>query len=179
LSAVLTGLPTGFACPILIVQHLDPRRPSLLATLLGRCTPLAIRQAQEGDPVQPGIILVAPPDRHLIVNADHTVSLSHTDTVHFLRPSAEPLFLSVASAFQARAIAVVLSGTGLDGSAGIPAVKRAGGATIVEDPATAEYPGMPSAAIHTGCVDHILPLPMIAPMLIGLANTGSDHDSSG
>jgi len=143
---VLQQLPADFPAAILIVQHLDPRHRSLMADILSRRTPLRVKQAADGDCLQPGTVLVAPPNRHLLVNSDGTASLSQSQLVHFLRPSADLLFESVAASYRQRAIAVVLTGTGTDGSTGILAIKKTGGTVIVEDEKTAEFSGMPSSA---------------------------------
>ena len=107
-------------------------------------------------------------NRHLLVNPDGTLSLSQSELVHFLRPSADLLFESLAASYKERAIAVVLTGTGSDGAMGVQAIKKMGGTVIVQDQATAEFPGMPSAAIQTRGVDFILPLGEIAPALLTL-----------
>ncbi|MDB9476386.1 chemotaxis protein CheB [Dolichospermum circinale] len=162
LIEVLTDLPTDFKAAIVIVQHLDPRHPSLMAEILSRRTVLKVIQAKEGDKLTPGTVYIAPPNNHLLINGDGKVSLSQSEMVHFLRPSADLLFESVAASYQERAIAVVLSGTGTDGAMGVEAIKKTGGTVIVEDPKTAEFPGMPAAAIKTGNVDFILPLAEIS-----------------
>ena len=108
-------------------------------------------------------MLVAPPNRHLLINGDGSLSLTQTKLVHFVRPSADLLFESVAAGYRERAIAVVLSGSGSDGSMGVRAIKKMGGTVIAQDEETSEYYGMPGAAVHTGCVDFILPLDEIAP----------------
>jgi len=113
-------------------------------------------------------VYVAPPDRHLLVNADGTLSLSKAELVHFLRPSADLLFESVAASFKDRAIAVVLTGTGADGSSGLQAIKKMGGTVVSQDEGTSEFFGMPSAAIQTGQVDFVLPLEEIASALTKL-----------
>lgn len=169
---VLQQLPADFPAAILIVQHLDPRHRSLMADILSRRTPLRVKQAADGDCLQPGTVLVAPPNRHLLVNSDGTASLSQSQLVHFLRPSADLLFESVAASYQQRAIAVVLTGTGSDGSMGVRAIKKTGGTVIVEDEKTAEFSGMPGSAIQTKCVDFILPLDEIPPALVTLVMKG-------
>jgi two-component system, chemotaxis family, protein-glutamate methylesterase/glutaminase len=108
----------------------------------------------------------------LLVNSDRTLSLTQTELVHFVRPSADLLFESVAASFKERAIAVVLSGTGSDGSMGVRAIKKMGGTVIVQDEKSSEFFGMPGAAVQTGCVDFILPLDEIAPALITLVIKG-------
>ena len=168
LSRVLTDLPTGFPCAVVVVQHLDPRHRSLMADILNRRTSLHVREAVDGEALCSGRVYIAPPDRHMLVNADGTISLTQTTLVHFVRPSADLLFESVAAAYQDRAIAVVLTGTGTDGVMGVRAIKKMGGTVLAQDEPTSEFFGMPGAAIHTGCVDFVLPLSEIAPALVML-----------
>ena len=104
----------------------------------------------------------------MLVNGDGTLSLSQSELVHFLRPSADLLFESVAATYKDRAIALVLTGTGSDGAMGIEAIKKMGGTVIIQDVKTAEFAGMPSAAINTGNVDFILPLDEISSTLVSL-----------
>lgn len=169
LNQVLSALPAEFPLPIVVVQHLDPRHRSLMAQILGRRTGLRVKQAEDGDRLEGGVVYVAPPDNHLLVNSDGTLSLSHSELVHFVRPSADLLFESMAASYEDRAIAVVLTGAGRDGAMGIEAVKKMGGTTIVQDPASAEYAGMPSSAVGTRRVDFVLDLDEIAPALLTLA----------
>jgi two-component system chemotaxis response regulator CheB len=172
LRAVLGRLPEGFPAAVLVVQHLDPRHRSLMAQVLGRRTTLPVGEAADGDHLRPGTVFIAPPDRHLLVNAGGALSLTQTELVHFVRPSADLTFDSLAAAYEDRAIAVVLSGTGSDGSLGVQAIKQRGGTVIASDQATSEFFGMPAAAIQTGAVDFILPLDEIAPALITLVGKG-------
>jgi two-component system chemotaxis response regulator CheB len=143
-----------------------------MADILGRRTALRVKQAAEGDRFLPGTVHVAPPDRHLLVNPDGTLSLSRTELVHFVRPSADLLFESVAAAAKQRAIAVVLTGTGADGNMGVRAIKKMGGTVVVQNEQTSEFFGMPSAAIQTGCADFILPLDEIPKALLALVVRG-------
>jgi two-component system chemotaxis response regulator CheB len=165
LRDVLTDLSPDFPAAIVVVQHLDPRHRSVMAELLGRRCRLDVRQAVEGDGVEPGVVLIAPPDRHLLVNPDGGISLTQTQLVHFVRPSGDLLFESVAASYRDRAIAVVLSGTGQDGAQGTEAIKKVGGTVIVQDEASAEFFGMPNATIRKGTPDFILSLEEIAPAL--------------
>ncbi|MEH2273011.1 MAG: chemotaxis protein CheB [Nostoc sp.] len=165
---VLSTLRAKFPAAIAIVQHLAPGHPSFMAEILSRRTDITVKQAQEGDSLSPGRAYVAPPNRHLLVNGDGTLSLSQSELVHFLRPSADLLFESVAATYKDRAIAVVLTGTGSDGAMGVEAIKKMGGTVIVQDAKTAEFSGMPSAAIETGNVDFILPLDEISSTLVNL-----------
>jgi two-component system chemotaxis response regulator CheB len=168
LSEVLSRLPDGFPAAVLVVQHLDPKHQSLLPDILRRRTSLTVRQAVAGDGLEPGTVLVAPPDQHLLVKPDGTISLTRSAEVHFVRPSADVLFESLARSFGERAIAVVLTGTGVDGVAGIEAIKAMGGTVIAQDQATSAFFGMPGAAIQSGKVDFVLPLNEIPAKLIAL-----------
>jgi two-component system chemotaxis response regulator CheB len=168
LSQVLSGLPKEFPAPVAVVQHLDPRHRSLMAEILGKRTALEVRQAREGDDLQPGWVYIAPPDHHLLINGDGTLSLSRSELVHFVRPSADLLFDSMAASYGTRAIAVVLTGSGSDGEMGVRAVKEKGGTVISQSEKSAEYFGMPGAAIATKSVDFVLALEEIAPALITL-----------
>jgi two-component system chemotaxis response regulator CheB len=173
LSQVLSGLLPDFPAAILIVQHIAPTRESLMAHILSLRTGLQVKQAEEGDRLRAGTVFIAPPDRHLLIRADGTISLTLTARVHFVRPSADALFESVAAVFQERAVAVVLTGTGSDGAAGIEAIKAQGGTVIVQEEATSEFAGMPHAAIHTGKADLILPLHAIPNALNALITRGA------
>jgi two-component system chemotaxis response regulator CheB len=172
LSQVLAALPGNFPATLVVVQHLDPRHRSLMADILSRRTDLAVKQATEGERLNASTAYIAPPNRHLLVNSDGTLSLSQSELVHFVRPSADLLFESVAASFKERAIAVVLSGTGSDGSMGVKAIKKMGGTVIVQDEKSAEFFGMPGAAIETGSVDFVLPLEEIPSALITLVIKG-------
>jgi|SRR5437588_1748634 len=167
LSGVVSALPPGFGAAVVIIQHLDPRHRSLMADILGRRTSLPVKQAEAGDLLEEGHIYTAPPNKHLLVNADRSLSLTETELVHFVRPSADLLFESVAASFRERAIAVVLTGTGSDGAMGVRAIKKMGGTVMAQDE-SAEFFGMPQAAIETGVVDFVLPLPEIISALLTL-----------
>jgi two-component system chemotaxis response regulator CheB len=168
LGHVLGGLPAGLPVPVVVVQHLDPRHKTIIAEVLGRRAQLPVRLAAHSERAEPGIIYIAPPNHHLLVEAGGMLMLSSSELVHFLRPSADLLFESVAASYGRGAIACVLTGTGRDGAMGVSAVKSRGGAVIAEDPALAEFSGMPEAAVATGAVDFILPLDEIASVIIGL-----------
>ncbi len=172
LSSVLADLPAGFPAGILVVQHLDPRHRSLMADILNRRTRLEVKQAEDGDHLAPGRVYIAPPNRHLLLNGDGSLSLTQTELVHFVRPSADLLFESVAAGYKDRAIAVVLSGSGGDGSMGVKAIKKMGGTVLAQDQRTSEFFGMPGAAIHSGSVDFVLPLEEIALALVTLVMKG-------
>ena len=172
LRLVLAALPSDFPAAIVVVQHLDPRHRSLMADILSRRSALSVKQAEERDKLQPGTVFIAPPNKHLLVNPDGSLSLTQSELVHFVRPSADLLFESVAASFKARAIAVVLTGTGSDGSMGVQAIKKMGGTVLAQDESSSEFFGMPNAAIQTGSVDFILSLGEIPSALVTLVETG-------
>src|SRR5207249_2071337 len=124
ISRVLEAHPADFPAAIVIVQHLDPRRRSLIADIMNRRTRLLVKQAEAGESLSRGSVYIAPPNRHLLVNGDRTLSLTETELVHFVRPSADLLFDSIAASHKTRAIAVVLSGSGSDGGMGVRAIKQ-------------------------------------------------------
>ena len=139
-----------------------------MADILNRRTGLTVKEATQGDLLMAGTVYIAPPDNHLLVNADGTLALTQTELVHFVRPSADLLFESVAASYRDKSIAVVLTGNGNDGAMGVKAIKKMGGTVIAQDKPTSDYFGMPGSAMATGDVDFILPLGDIAPALITL-----------
>ncbi|HJQ74306.1 MAG TPA: chemotaxis protein CheB [Gaiellaceae bacterium] len=165
-QSVLGALPVGLDACVVVVIHLTPLAPSLLHSILDRATTLHVAQAFHGALLEPGVVWVAPPDAHLLVEPDETLRLDHSELVHHVRPSADVLLLSMARNHEGPCTAVVLSGTGIDGAAGAAAVKQAGGRVLAQDEATSQYFGMPGAAILAGGVDEILPLDEIASAVL-------------
>jgi two-component system chemotaxis response regulator CheB len=172
ITCVLGMLDADFGAPIVVVEHLMARHKSHLPAILARRTALRVKEAQHGDELEPGTVYVAPPDRHTTV-AEGRICLDVGPLVRFVRPSADRLFESMAEAYGDRALVVVLSGTGSDGSAGALAVNRAGGTVFAEEAESAKFAGMPAAAIATGSVDSILPLDDIAGALLAHIEAGT------
>ncbi len=158
LVRVLQEFDSNFPAAVVIVLHLQSGRVSILAEILARQCKLAVVQAQAGNEIYTGTVYVAPPDFHLIVEPDHTLSLSKGEPVRFVRPAADTLFTSVASVYGKHSIGVVLTGMGRDASDGITAIKNAGGRTIAQDRSTSEHFAMPEASINTGRIDYVLPV---------------------
>jgi two-component system chemotaxis response regulator CheB len=170
IAEVISGLPVGFPASVMVVQHLSPDFESRLAELLSKYTTLKVKEAENGEKIAPATVYVARPDKHMMVNSDGTISLTSLGKVHFTRPAADVLFVTLSISYKDRAIAVILTGAGEDGALGALAIKRAGGKTIVqEDP---EVPSMPEAAIRIDDVDFIEPLAKIAPLLVDLVTKG-------
>ncbi|HYH83318.1 MAG TPA: chemotaxis protein CheB [Longimicrobium sp.] len=168
LEALLGALPAGFPAAVLALVHLQPGRVSILPRMLARATVLPVKQAAAMDRPRAGHVYVAAPDFHLVMGPGGRLQLSGADRENWARPSADPLFESVARVCGAGAFAVVLSGMGSDGSRGVGEVHRRGGTVIAQDGATSVHFAMPSASISTGFVDHVVPLPDIAPLLMRL-----------
>jgi two-component system, chemotaxis family, protein-glutamate methylesterase/glutaminase len=175
LSVILGGLPKDFPAAIAIVMHLSPAHKSILAEILDSRSHLEVRQARTGDILCHSSVFVAPPNHHLLVAKGGRLKLSSTTAakVHFARPSAEPLFASVARVYHQNAIAVVLTGGDGDGSFGVQIIKENGGQVIAQDRPTSQDFSMPETAIKTGDVDFILPLDQIAPKLVMLVGAGT------
>lgn len=146
LSAILPYLPASFPVPILIVVHIPPDRPSALADLFAAKCRMAVKEAEDKEPLLAGTIYFAPPDYHLLVEVDKTVALSSDEQVFFSRPSIDVLFETAADAYQERLIGIVLSGANSDGANGLKAVMAAGGVGLVQNPDTAFAAAMPEAA---------------------------------
>lgn len=170
LTRVLGALPPTLNAAVLVVQHVQAGRASLLVHILGRRTPLRVMEAADGAELRAGTVYVAPPGRHLRILAGRTLALTDTDPVHFSRPSADVLLGSLASA-GAPVIAVVLTGRGSDGAAGSLLVHRGGGTVLAQDRATSLHFGMPGAAAAAGGVDEALALEDIAPRLVRMIET--------
>jgi two-component system chemotaxis response regulator CheB len=172
LSVVLSALPADFPAAIAIVMHLSPDHKSILAEILDSRSHLEVKQARTGDFLCQSCVFVAPPNQHLLVAKDGRLKLSSSaaEKVHHARPSAEPLFASVAAVYKKNAIAVVLTGGDGDGSFGVQIIKDQGGMVIAQDRPTSENFSMPETSIETGDVDFILPLDEIAPKLIELVD---------
>jgi two-component system, chemotaxis family, protein-glutamate methylesterase/glutaminase len=178
LSAILSVLPADFPAAIAIVMHLAPDHDSVLAEILDRRTPLVVKKASTGDVLCQSCVFVAPPNHHLLVAESGRLKLSSSsaEKVHYARPSAEPLFASVAAVYRKSAIAVVLTGGDGDGSFGVQIIKDHGGRVIAQDRPTSEDFSMPQTAIETGDVDFVLPLDEIGPKLIELVGAARANE---
>jgi two-component system chemotaxis response regulator CheB len=164
LLALLRSLPAGFPLPIVVVQHIAAGFTQGLADWLARECRRPVACAADGDQPAPGVVLLAPDARHLILGADGRVRLA-TGEQHAICPAADVTLESVAGVYEARAIGVILTGMGRDGAEGMKAIRLAGGYTIAQDEQSSIIFGMPRAAIGLGVIDEVLPLEHIAPRL--------------
>jgi two-component system, chemotaxis family, protein-glutamate methylesterase/glutaminase len=161
LARILSDLPPDFDLPIVVVQHIASGFVEGFATWLNTLASLPVTVARDGDALRPGSVLVAPDDAHLTVADPSTVAVSHAPPVGGFRPSGSVLFESAAHVFGSAAVAVILTGMGEDGVAGLHAVRRAGGRIIAQDEETSVVFGMPGAAVAGGLPDMLLPLDAI------------------
>ena len=168
LGLILPSLPAKFRPAVLIVLHLPRERPSLLVDIYEKRCALPVREADDKEPIEPGTIYFAPPDYHMLVERNRQIALSTEEPVHFSRPSVDVLFESAADAFGSRLLGVILTGANEDGAAGLHAIHRAGGVTVVQQPDSAKVPLMVVSALQRNPADFVLSLPEIAELLKGL-----------
>lgn len=168
LGLILPSLPAKFRPAVLIVLHLPRERPSLLVEIYEKRCALPIREADDKEPIEPGTIYFAPPDYHMLVERNRQIALSTEEPVHFSRPSVDVLFESAADVFGSRLLGVILTGANEDGAAGLHAIHRAGGVTVVQQPDSAKVPLMVVSALQRNPADFVLSLPEIAELLKGL-----------
>jgi two-component system, chemotaxis family, protein-glutamate methylesterase/glutaminase len=171
LIRLVRHLPGDLPAAICIVLHVPATGHSLLAPILDRITDLSVGVAADGEPLRPGRVYVAPPDRHLTVDSG-SVRLGRGPKENAVRPAVDPLLRSLAAAYGEAAVAVVLSGALGDGSSGAMAVKQAGGVVIVQDPEDATVPSMPESALRAVGDDAVLPSAEIGEALRRLADGG-------
>lgn len=165
LTRILAELPAKLPASVFVVVHLSPTSTSALPSILARAAILPARHVQASEPIQPGTIYVAPPDRHLVL-IDGVVTVNRGPRENRVRPAVDVLFRSAVRARGRRVIGVVLSGGLDDGAAGLALIKRSGGCALVQDPAEAPTPSMPAAAIARTAVDAILPAAAIGAALL-------------
>lgn len=163
LQRLLPGLSPELDAAIVVVLHMRGD-DSLLADILARATRLPATFAQDGEPVTPRRLFVAPPDRHLLV-ADGRFRLVRVPTENGFRPSIDVLFRAAACHLTTQVIGIVLTGLLNDGTAGLRAIKRCGGISVVQDPDDADFPSMPRSALDHVQIDHCLPIAEMASLI--------------
>lgn len=175
ISAILSGLPADFGLPILVVQHLHSTDGGGYAEQLASRLRMPVREADDKQPIQAGHVYVAPANYHLLVERTNTLALSVDKRVNWCRPSVDVLFESAACSWGDGLIGIIVSGTGHDGAAGMCAIADRGGMTIAQDPASAQNPEMPRAAIALGRVQEVLAPPDITALLMTCGSVGGGH----
>lgn len=170
IKRVLEPLPAGFGAAVVIAQHRSANTDGRLAELLAAHCALTVAEAEDKQTLDPGIVLLAPPDYHLLVEPG-SVALSVDERVHYSRPSIDVLLQSAADAYGDRAAAVVLTGANADGAKGLARIAARGGTAIVQDPETAVRREMPQAALAATPAAHVLELDRIGSLLVDLVGT--------
>lgn len=168
LERVIPRLPASLDVGIVVVQHMPAAFTRALAARLDGISALTVKEAQEGDRTLPGGVLIAPGDRHVVLDSAGAVKLADSPPVNGCRPSADVTLQAAARVFGSRLTALVMTGMGRDGAIGARAVKAAGGRVLVQDRATSVVWGMPRAVSEAGLADDELPLDDIAPKLVKL-----------
>lgn len=165
LSIILPALPANFRLPLIVVVHIPGDKPSVLAELFQAKCRINVQEAEDKEPILGGTAYFAPPDYHLLVEANGQLSLSSDEPVLYSRPSIDVLFETAADAYGAALIAIVLTGANEDGAKGLSAVVRAGGTAIVQSPLGAYAAAMPEASIARCPSAQIMSLEAIAAYL--------------
>jgi two-component system, chemotaxis family, protein-glutamate methylesterase/glutaminase len=165
LKALFEALPPDFLPPVFAVLHLPAHGAPGLIPLLDDACALPVTAAVDKQQVQPGTVVLAPPNYHLLVEPDRRLALSVDAPENYARPALDPLFESAAAVYGRGLLCLVLTGANRDGSAGAVAVRRRGGRLWVQDPATAYSPEMPAAALAAAGADAVLSLPDMARRL--------------
>ena len=177
LTRILEPLPPDLPAVVIALQHLPPDHLGMLAGILARTCRLKVVTASQGGPLRRGTVYVAPPGRHTLVTPDRTLAVVEAGQYPPYRPSADLLLTSLALSCRDRAIAVVLSGKGVDGATGATVVHDFGGTVIAADQASSEHFAMPAAAIaRDDAVDYVLPVDRIATVLQQLVSAESTGD---
>jgi len=171
LGVVLGGLPADLSAPIVVAQHRGEEGPARLADTLDRRAPIHVVEATDKDVLQPGTAYVAPPGYHLLVERN-SLSLSTDEPERFSRPSIDVLFDSVADSYGVEAVGLILTGASDDGAQGLARIRRNGGVTLVQEPASAERSTMPEAALAAAGAHRVLTLDEIAPFLRKVCGDG-------
>ncbi|UBM61630.1 chemotaxis protein CheB [Candidatus Sulfidibacterium hydrothermale] len=165
LKKLLPALPASFPCPLLVVQHMSPHSDNYMVKMLDQLSNIRVKEADEKEPVLPGTAYFAPPDYHLLVESDFTLSLSVEEKVNYSRPAIDVLFETAADAYGPHLMGIVLTGANADGAAGLSYIKKKGGYTVVQHPDDAESPAMPRAALEKANPHRVLSLDEILSFL--------------
>ncbi len=174
LDAILPAFSGDVHPAVLVVQHVSPDSGDYLATHFEKRCRVPVKEAEDKERIEPGVVYFAPPNYHLLVEPDHTLALSADERVKYSRPSIDVLFASAAEVFQDRLVGVILTGANDDGADGLATIKQYGGLAVVQSPDSAEADCMPKAAIAAVNVDYVAPLDRLGALLNTLAMETSD-----
>ncbi|HYF95493.1 MAG TPA: chemotaxis response regulator protein-glutamate methylesterase [Symbiobacteriaceae bacterium] len=172
LHQIIPKLPADLAAGVLVVQHMPPGFTKSLAGRLDEISAIPVREAQEGDRVVSGRVLVAPGGYHMSISPDGTVRLNQDPPMHGVRPAVDKTLESVIPIWNQHVVGVILTGMGYDGAKGMVGVKKHGGRTIAEDASTCVVYGMPKVVAEMGAADQVLPVHDIADAIVRLVREG-------
>ncbi|MBM7623358.1 protein-glutamate methylesterase/protein-glutamine glutaminase [Sporohalobacter salinus] len=169
LKEVVTKISSNFDIGILIVQHMPPNFTTSLAQRLDRLSQIKVKEAEEGDIIKPGQVLLAPGGHNMLVKKGGKITLSQEEKIHNVRPAVDLTMESAVEHYGSQILGVILTGMGKDGTCGLDAIKSAGGYTIAQDENSSVVYGMPRAAYEAGVVDSVKPLSEVADEIIRLS----------
>ena len=167
---IINALPREFRTPVIIVLHIGNNNINTFISILNQSTFLNIKEAEEKDILKKNTIYFAPPNYHLQVEDEFSLSLTTASKVNFSRPSIDVLFETAAWTFKNELLGILLTGANSDGAEGLKTIKTFGGTTIVENPETAHARAMPQSGIKKSAPDYILNLEDIANKMIELTS---------
>jgi two-component system chemotaxis response regulator CheB len=170
MKRLLTALPGDFSLAIAVVQHITASADDTWASIMNDQCALMVKEADEKERIRAATVYLAPANYHLLIEPDHTFTLTVDEHVNYARPAIDVLFETAAQALGPRLIGIVMTGANTDGADGLRVIKDRGGLTIVQDPDTAAARPMPEAAIRTADPDYILPIDGISAMLLKIHN---------
>ncbi|MCK4259533.1 MAG: chemotaxis response regulator protein-glutamate methylesterase [Halanaerobiales bacterium] len=170
LKEVIPMLPANFPAGMIVVQHMPPGFTKSLADRLNSESKIRVKEAEEGDRIEPGLALIAPGNYHLEIEKGGIVRLNQKPSLWGVRPCVDYMMQTIAPLYKDQVIGVILTGMGRDGADGMAAIKQHGGQTIVQDKETCLVYGMPRAAVDRGLADHILPLHDVTHKIVQLLN---------
>jgi two-component system, chemotaxis family, protein-glutamate methylesterase/glutaminase len=165
LSKVLPLLKADLPVPVFVVQHISPSSDSYLVNYFNKMCKLRVKESEDKELIKPGTVYFAPPDYHLLIEENRSISLSNAEKINYSRPSIDVTFETAIWAYGARLIGIIMTGANWDGAAGLSQIKEAGGYTIVENPKTSLVSRMPEAAIAKSKPNLILNLEDIGEKL--------------
>jgi len=172
LHQIVPRLPADLAAGVLVVQHMPAGFTKSLAVRLDEISTIAVKEAEEGDRVINGRVLIAPGGFHMVTDAEGKVHLNQEPSQHGVRPAVDRTFESAVPVWGSRMVGVILTGMGYDGAKGMVSLKRSGGKTIAEDASSCVVYGMPKVVVELGAADHVLPLHEISEAIVRLVREG-------
>lgn len=177
LNAVFNALEKPLPVPVIVALHIPPRGSIIVGAFSSNRSRMPVKEAEDKESLLPGTIYFAPPNYHLLVESDHSLSLSVEEPVHFARPSIDVLYESAGEAFGENLLGILLTGANDDGANGLAKIHRGGGITVVQDPATAHAREMPESALKVFQPTYTAGLEEIGRILSRLGQLGEERNA--